>query len=85
MLQHELAAAVKQVEQARAAARALEDVILVDAHHRQPAAVGVQRIPLPGELLFPGDLRTFSQSWRDTTCGRLTVNSLTGFGSGLGG
>jgi len=52
---HELAAAVEQVHETRRAVRALEDVILGDLDHWQPPAVGVQRVPLPGELLLPGE------------------------------
>jgi hypothetical protein len=43
---------VEQVEQARLALRSLEDVVLDDLDHRQHAALDVQRVALPGELLL---------------------------------
>jgi hypothetical protein len=49
---HELGPAVEQVEQADRAIRTLERVALVDADHRQPAAVGVDPVPQPGQLLL---------------------------------
>jgi hypothetical protein len=49
----QLAAVAEQVREGGLAVLALEDVALVDAHHRQPPPVGVQRIALPGQLLLP--------------------------------
>jgi hypothetical protein len=48
----ELAPSLEQVEQAGLAFRAVEDVVLVDPDHRQPAALGCQRISRPGGLLL---------------------------------
>jgi len=50
----ELAAAVEEVEQTGLAVRALEDVVLVDLDHRQSAALRVERVASPGELLLLG-------------------------------
>src|SRR5215216_2555194 len=50
----ELAAPLEEVEQAGLAVRTLEDVLLLDPDHRQPAPFGVQRVPLPGEFLLLG-------------------------------
>jgi len=50
----ELPAPLEQVEQASLAVRTLEDVLLLDPDHRQPAALGVQLVLPPGELLLPG-------------------------------
>jgi len=41
--------------QARFPVRSLEHIFLFDPDHRQPAAICVQGIALPGELLFPGE------------------------------
>jgi hypothetical protein len=40
------------IEQARPAVRALEDVVLFDLDHRQPPALGVQRVARPGGRLL---------------------------------
>jgi len=50
----QLAAAVEEVEQSDRSVRAFEGVVLSDLDHRQSAAVGVQRVALPRELLLPG-------------------------------
>jgi len=54
VLQDELPAALEEVEQLHLALRALEDVGLVDPHHRQAAAVGVESVPCRGQLLLAG-------------------------------
>src|SRR3954469_4696121 len=51
---NELATPLKQVEQAGLPVRTLEDVLLLDPDHRQPAALSVQFVPLPGEFFLPG-------------------------------
>jgi len=56
VLHRQLATAAEHVEQARAAVRAVYQMLLVNAHHRPPAAVGVQRIPLAGEFLLGSGL-----------------------------
>ena len=61
VVDHQLTANLEQAGQARQAVRALEDVFLVDLDHRQLAALGVQRVPLPGE----------------TTCGSFISAALT--------
>ena len=48
----ELAATIEQIEQARPAVRAFEPVVLVDPHHRQPAALCGQRVSRTGRCLF---------------------------------
>ena len=48
----ELAAAVEQVEQAHLSVWPLEGVPLLDADHRQPPALGRQRVPGPSGLLL---------------------------------
>jgi hypothetical protein len=50
----ELATPLEQIDEARLAIRTVEKVLLVDLHHRQPAALGVQRVSLLGEFLFLG-------------------------------
>jgi hypothetical protein len=51
----QLAAPLEQVEQGRLSIGAFEHVGLVDLHHRQPPAIGVQRIARPGEILLFGE------------------------------
>jgi hypothetical protein len=51
----ELAASVKQIEQAQLSGRALEDILFFDLDSRQSAALSVQRVALTGEFLFPGE------------------------------
>jgi len=53
VVDQQLAAVVEQVQQAGLAVPALEHVLLVHLDHRQPAPLGVQRVPLPGEFLLP--------------------------------
>jgi len=50
----ELAASAEQVEQAGLAVWARKDVVLVDLDHGEPAALGVQRVSPPRELLLLG-------------------------------
>ena len=47
-----LPAAVEQVNQAQLALGAIEDVILLDAHHRQPAPLGSHAVVMPRQLLL---------------------------------
>src|SRR5262249_30389231 len=48
----ELLASLEQIEQPSQAAPALERKVLVDPHHREPTTLGIQRVPLTGELLL---------------------------------
>src|SRR5688572_9200163 len=48
----ELAAAFEQIEQARLAVGALEDIVLVDEDHRLPTALGGQLVSRPRGLLL---------------------------------
>jgi len=50
----QLTPATEQIEQGRLSLWALEEVFLLDPHHRQPASLGIERVPLPGEFLFLG-------------------------------
>ena len=52
MLEDQLPPALEEVDQSHLALRALEDVGLVDAHHRQSAAIGVERVGRPRTLLL---------------------------------
>ena len=52
VVDQQLAAVLEEVEQADRAFLPLEHVLLVDLDHRQPAPLGVHRVPLPGELLL---------------------------------
>ena len=54
MTDHELVAAVEQIEQAGLAVRALEHVLLVDPDHGQFAPLGVERVACPGHRLLLG-------------------------------
>jgi len=49
----QLASPLEQVEQGDFAAGAFEDILLLHLDHRKPAAIGVQSIALPRELLLP--------------------------------
>src|ERR1022692_1225585 len=51
----ELAAAAKQVQQAGLAVGPVEDVILLDPHHRQLAPPDAQRVTRPGHRLLAGE------------------------------
>jgi hypothetical protein len=55
VVQDELASAIEEIQQARLAVRAVEDVVLVDLNHGQPTALGGQGVTRPGGLLFPGE------------------------------
>jgi hypothetical protein len=50
----QLPAAVEQVEQRHRAARSVEDVLLVDADHRESASLGAPPVPGAGEVLLLG-------------------------------
>ena len=50
----ELPPAVEQVQQGGGAVGPLEHVVLLDLHHRQPATVGGEHVPGPGQLLLLG-------------------------------
>ena len=52
VVHHQLRPALEQVEQADRPVRALERVRLVHPDHRQPAAVGVDPVAGPGQLLL---------------------------------
>src|SRR5262245_18522194 len=52
VVEEELAPALEQIEPARLAAGTLEDVVLLDPHHRQPAALRRQRIERARQLLL---------------------------------
>jgi hypothetical protein len=52
VIDEQLPAAFEQVEQACLAVRAVEHVILFDAQHRLPAALGGQRVARAGRLLL---------------------------------
>jgi len=52
VVHHQLLPALEQVEQAHLPVRALERVRLVDAHHRQSPAVGVDLVAVAGQLLL---------------------------------
>src|SRR5215469_6705447 len=55
MLNDQLLAATEHLRQADSSGRALELVVLVDLHHRQPAPVRVQSVPLAGHFLLPDE------------------------------
>ena len=59
MVDDELKATFEQVEQTRFSVGTFEDIVLLDPDHRQPAALGVQRVPATGEFLL---------SWRAVPC-----------------
>src|SRR5687768_5826039 len=61
VLDDELAASLEEAGQADLAVRSLEDVVLVDPHHRQPAPVSVEGVPGPGELLLSREQRLASR------------------------
>jgi hypothetical protein len=50
----QLAAAIEQIEQGRLAVRALEDVLLLDPDHREPASLCGKRVARSGEFLLLG-------------------------------
>src|SRR5919112_5341829 len=50
----ELATPLEQINEAGLAIRTFEEVLLMDLHHRQPAALWGKRVSLPGEFLFFG-------------------------------
>jgi hypothetical protein len=52
VVEDELAASSEQIEQARLAVGAVEDIVLVDLDHGEPAALGGQRVSRPGGFLF---------------------------------
>jgi hypothetical protein len=51
----ELSASLEQVKQARLSVGTIENVILFDPHHWQPAALRIQRVTRPGGGLFLGE------------------------------
>jgi hypothetical protein len=51
----QLASALEQIEQARLAVRALEDVVLLDPDPREPPALCSQRISSMSSFLFLGE------------------------------
>jgi hypothetical protein len=55
VIDDQLAPPLEEVEQARLAVGALEDVVLFDLDHRQPPTLGVQRVPRPGGRLLLGE------------------------------
>jgi hypothetical protein len=55
VIDDELSATLEEVEQPGRAAGTIEDIVLVDHHHRQPTALRVQRIPMTAERLLPGE------------------------------
>jgi hypothetical protein len=72
----ELAASVEQVAEARLAAGALEDVVLVDADHGLPASLGGQRVAGPGRPLLLGEQLFVSNpplSWRKRLAARSSL------------
>jgi hypothetical protein len=52
MIDDQLSASVEQFEQARLVLGTLEDVVLLDPDHRQPAALGGKCVSRPGGLLL---------------------------------
>jgi len=55
VIHDELAASAEQIEQAHLACWAIEDVVLLDPDHRQPAAFGVDRVAVARQFLFFGE------------------------------
>jgi hypothetical protein len=54
VVEEQLSAPLEQLRQRGLAGRTVEDVVLVDADHRQPSALGRERVPRPGGVLFLG-------------------------------
>src|SRR6266516_6038044 len=52
MVYDELATAVEQVDQALLSFRAVEDIVLLDPHHRQPPPLGGHAVAVLGKLLL---------------------------------
>src|ERR1700722_8214092 len=55
MIDDELKAPLEQVEQACFAVWTLEDIVLLDPDHRQPATLGVERVQAMGMFLLLGE------------------------------
>jgi len=55
MIDGELAASAEQLEQSRAAGRAVEDVVPFDPGHSQPPPFGGHRVALAAQFLFPDE------------------------------
>jgi hypothetical protein len=55
VVHQQLAPAVEQVQQAHRALGPVEDVLLTDLDHRQPAPLCVQLVASPGQLLLVGE------------------------------
>src|SRR4029453_9218162 len=51
----ELALAVEEIGERAAPVRPLEDVLLLDGHHRQLAALGGERVALAAQLFLLGE------------------------------
>ncbi len=52
MVDDQLGTALEDVDEAHRAVRAVELVVLVDLDHGELAALGIERIPLPGQVLL---------------------------------
>src|SRR5689334_6126255 len=57
VVEEQLPARIEEVEQARLPVRPVENVVLVDPDHRQPATLGRERVSCPGGVLFLGKER----------------------------
>ena len=54
VVEEQLPAALKQVEQPSLPVRSVEDVVLLDSDDGQPATLGGERVARPGCVLFLG-------------------------------
>src|SRR5918996_6493321 len=54
VVEEQLPAPLEEVEQARRAVPAVEDVVLIDPDHRQTATLGGECVSCPGGFLFLG-------------------------------
>jgi hypothetical protein len=52
VVEEQLPASLEEIEQRRLALRPVEDVLLLDVHARQPAALGRERVPRAGGFLL---------------------------------
>src|SRR5680860_886223 len=80
-----LPAPLEQVAQACLAGRSLEDVILVDFYHRQPATLGVYRVARTSDFLLFREQRFASRKprvarddWRESSVAH-KKSSLSGY------